>query len=136
MYRCWTGYRSIGGKMLKNLVILTSLFFCVSASACWKLEGSVGIDGETYKLNQKVDHDKEYIVPMGTFIFKMTVSISKENKNLKNMKYVVQEKKGTNLILVTMGEEEDIEVGKTKEIYAKGEEGQPHTVMTIKLTDI
>lgn len=108
----------------------------MSALACWKIEGSVGIDGETYKLNQKVDHDKEYIVPMGTFIFKMTVSMSKENKKLKNMKYVMQEKKGTNLILVTSGEEEDIEVGKTKEIYAKGEEGQPHTVLTIKLSDI
>lgn len=136
MYWCWSGNCTIGGKMLKTILVMTSLVFSLSALACWKIEGSVGIDGETYKLNQKVDHDKEYIMPMGTFIFKMTVSTSKENKKHQTMKYVVQEKKGTNLILVTSGEEEDIEVGKTKEIYAKGEEGQPHTVMTIKLSDI
>lgn len=136
MHWCWSGYCSIGGKMLKKLLIVITFMFSFSALACWKLEGSVGIDGETYKLNQKVDHDKEYILPMGAFIFKMTVSTNQENKKLKNMKYVVQEKKGTSLILVTSGEEEDIEVGKAKEIYAKGEEGQPHTVMTIKLTDI
>lgn len=122
--------------MLRNILITTSLFFSLHALACWKLEGTVGIDGETYKLNQKVDHDKEYIIPMGSFIFKMTVLTNKENKKFKDIKYAVQEKKGTNLILVTKGEEKEIEVGKTKEIYAKGEDGQPHTVLTINLLDI
>lgn len=100
--------------------------------ACWKVEGSFAVDGETWKINQKFDHNKEYVMPMGPYIVKMTVKPGKT----QTLVYVVQEKKGTNLVLVTKGEEEEIKAGQSRDIFAKGEEGQPNSIITVKLTDI
>ncbi len=136
MYRRWSGNCLGGRKMLRLSSILILFLYVQSAFACWKLEGSLGIDGETWKMSSKIEHDKEYIFPMGPFIFKLTVFQDKTIKNLQSVKYVVQEKKGTTLSLVTSGEEEEVEAGKSKEIYAKGEEGQPHSLIILKLTDI
>lgn len=133
MYWCGPRDHAVGGKMLK--LIFTTLLFTLSFSAlaCWKVEGSVAVDGETYKLHQKVDHNKEYMVPMGNFIFKFTIKPGK--KKIHDIKYVLQEKKGIKLTLVTQGEDEVIEGG-SKEIFAKGEEGQPHSLITLKLRHI
>ena len=49
---------------------------------------------------------------------------------------VLKEKKDNKLILVTQGEEEDIHEDKKREIFAKGETGQPNSIITIKLTNI
>lgn len=106
------------------------LFFSFSAMACWKVEGSLGVDGETYKIEQKIEHNKEYIFPMGVFIFKMKIITGKSKTH--SLKYVVEEKKGTTLTLITKGEDEVTEEA-LKEIFAKGEPNQPNTIITLKL---
>lgn len=134
MYWCWSGNRSIGGKMLKKLFITSLILFSVNALACWKVEGSFAVDGETWKINNKFDHGKDYSFPMGTFI--LTMKFRTEKDKTKTLEYKVQEKKGTGLTLVTEGEEEAIKVGETREVYAKGKEGQPNSIIIVKLTDI
>lgn len=120
--------------MLKLFSLFFGLFLSLEVLACWKIEGSFAVDGETWKINQKIEHNKEYIIPAGTFIFKFSVeSIDKKNKRLN---YAVHEKKGTNLTLVTKGDEDNILIGKEREIFAKGEENQPNSIIIIKLTDI
>ncbi len=132
MYWGGSGHSPIGGTMLKNIFSIFLLSFSLNAFACWKGEGTLAVDGESWKLNQKIEHNKEYVFPMGTFILKILVKPGKT----QTLVYEVQEKKGINLTLVTKGEEEEIKVGETKEIYAKGEEGQPNSIITIKLTNI
>lgn len=118
--------------MLK-IILCLALFFSLSAQACWKVDGSFAVDGETWKINQKFEHDKDYMFPMGEFILKLNIGATKNKKN--NLQYYVQEKKGTTLTLVTKGEEE-IEIEKTKEIFAKGEEGQPNSILILKMINI
>jgi hypothetical protein len=119
--------------MLKKLFLMLLILASFSASACWKVEGALAIDGETWKINQKFDHHKEYAFPMGSFILKLTLKPAKEND--PTLVFTLHEKKGTTLNLVTKGEEK-IKVGKTKDIYARGEQNQPHSIITIKLTHI
>lgn len=132
MYRRWSGHRPIGGKMLIKLFTVGLLTLSLNAFACWKVEGSLAVDGETWKINQKFEHNKEYILPMGPFILKMTIKPGKT----QTINYVVQEKKGTVLTLVTKGTEDEIKVGEARDIYAKGEEGQPNSIIIVKLTNI
>ncbi len=132
MYRSWSGHRPLGGKMLIKFFTVSLLMLNLNAFACWKVDGSLAVDGETWKINQKFEHNKEYIFPMGTFILKLTIKPGKT----QTLVYVVQEKKGTNLTLVTKGEEEEIKVGESRDIYAKGENSQPNSIITVKLTNI
>jgi len=118
---------------MKLLIISALMMFSLSAIACWKVEGTLGVDGETYKIHQKFDHGKEYLFPMGSFILKLTLKPGKDKKH--KVSYVLQEKKGVTLTLVTKGEE-DISEEKTEEIFAKGEEGQPNSIITLKLNHI
>lgn len=134
MYRSGPGNRSIGGKMLKKLFILSLISFSLNALACWKVEGSFAVDGDTWKINNKFNHGQEYSFPMGTFI--LTMKIKSEKDKTQTLVYKVQEKKGTTLTLVTEGEEEAIKVGEARDVYAKGKEGQPNSIITVKLTDI
>lgn len=134
MYWRWSGNSCVGGKMLKKLFLIALVLFSMNALACWKVEGSFAVDGETWKINNKFDHNKEYIFPMGTFILKMLFKTEKDKT--QTLVYVVQEKKGTTLIDVTEGEEEAIKVGETREVYAKGKQGQPNSIIIVKLTDI
>ncbi len=132
MYWRGSGHRPIGGKMLKFLFLL---FLSFPALACLgvNVEGKLAVDGQTWKMSQKFDLGKEYSVPMGPYILSMTVT--HEGKTFLS-KYKVEEKKGTKLVLVTKGEEEEIELGKSRDIMAKGEEGQPNSIITINLKDI
>lgn len=70
---------------------------------------------------------------MGSFILSLKIKPGKSESH--NLLYKVEEKKGLKLILVTKGEE-DIKEKKPNTIYAKGEEGQPHSIITIQLNDI
>ncbi len=106
------------------------------ALACWKLEGSLAIDGETWKINSKIDHDKEYIFPMGVFILKLMITRDQSNKKFHTINYAIHEKKGASVLPITIGEEEEVELDKSKQIYAKGGEGRPHSIITIKLKDL
>ncbi len=112
------------------MILVTS----VNASACWLVKGSLAIDGETFKFTQKVEHKKEYLFPLGSFILKFTLT-SQDKKNT-SMNYVVQEKKGIRIDLVTQGKEENIKEDVKRDIFAKGEEGQPNSILTIKLIHI
>lgn len=118
--------------MLKNITIVISLFFSLTAMACWKLEGKLSVDGEDWKIHQKVDHGKEYSLPMGSFILNFSLNTLKKQNIIK---YSLFEKKGIKTILVTKGSD-NLEVSKTKEIYAKGEENQPNSILSLKLSDI
>lgn len=134
MYWGWPGNRSFGGKMLKKIFFTTLLLISVNAFACWKVEGSFAVDGETWKINNKFDHGKDYSFPMGSFI--LTMKFRTEKDKTQTFVYKVQEKKGINLTLVNEGEEEAIKVGETREVYAKGKEGQPNSIIIVKLTEI
>lgn len=134
MYWCRARDRGIGGEMLKSCLLLFLIAFSASALACWKVEGKFAVDGETWKINQKFEHNKEYIVPAGNFLLKLT--LKPQEKNLSTLSYVVHEKKGVSLTLITQGEEEDIKAGETRDIFAKGEEGQPNSIITVKLINI
>ncbi len=116
-----------------KIFMLTFLLFTSPVFACWKAEGTLGVDGETWKISQKLDHDKEYLFPMGTFILKLKIKPGK--KDLHQLFYFLQEKKNLNLTTVTEGDEE-IKVNEQKEIFAKGKEGQPNSIITIKLIKI
>lgn len=119
--------------MLKKSIILLGLLLSFNLWACWNVEGEVAVDGETYKINQKFAHDKEYSLPMGSFIFSLKI-IPGKNKT-HEIQYKLVEKKKLNLVLITKGDDEITEKAQ-KEIFAKGEEGQPNSIITIKITNI
>lgn len=131
MHWSWSGDRSLGGKMLNKFILLSFLLSSFNAFACWKMEGTVAIDGETWKIDQKFDHNKEYIMPMGPFIVKLTVTSASGKK--PGLKYIIQEKKDLKLILVGQGEEKDLAEKIKHDIFAKGDDGRPHSIITIKL---
>lgn len=133
MYRSWSGYRCLGGKMLKKSIALLGLLLSFNLFACWNVEGEVAVDGETYKINQKFVHNKEYSLPMGSFIFSLKIVPGKSKTH--EIKYKLVEKKKLSLVLITQGDDEITEKTQ-KEIFAKGEEGQPNSIITIKITDI
>ncbi len=133
MYWSGPGYSGIGGAMLKKSVTLLGLLLSFNLFACWNVEGEVAVDGETYKIHQKFIHDKEYSLPMGNFIFSLKI-IPGKNKN-HEIQYKLVEKKKLNLVVITKGEDEITEKAQ-KEIFAKGEEGQPNSIITIKITNI
>lgn len=132
MYRRWSGHSPIGGKMLK---ILFSLLICLPVFACTgvNVEGKLAVDGQTWKLNQNFTLEREQSIPLGPYILTMTVSHS--GKDYK-AKYKLEEKKPAKLVLVTQGEEDEIDLAKSRDIMAKGEEGQPHSIITLKLNHL
>lgn len=106
------------------------VFFSLNASACLRIEGSVSLDGEIWKISNKITQGKNYLLPLGDFIFKYKI----EDK--QTFTYSIHERRESSLVLITKGDEENIEVGKIREIYAKGEEGHPHSIITIKLINL
>ena len=119
--------------MLRALVAILALSFSLVAGACWRAEGRLSVDGESWKFDQKIEHNKEYSIPLGTFILSFTVAPVKGGTNL--LRYKVEEKKGLTRTMVTVGEDE-IRDDSSREIYAKGEEGQPHSIINLKLSNI
>lgn len=113
--------------------LLVFLFIAQSALACWKAEGTFAVDGETYKFSQKINHNMEYKFPGANFILSMT--LKPIDKKTTQVTYKIEEKKNLKLILVTMGTDE-VTNSKSSDIFAKGEEGQPNSIISIKLTDI
>lgn len=120
--------------MLRKILVLSLLTFSFNAFACWQVDGSLAVDGETFKFNQKIEHKKEYLFPLGNFILRFT--LYQVDKNNSTMKYVVEEKKNLKLQLITKGEEENIKENVKRDIFAKGEEGQPNSIITVKLRNI
>lgn len=114
--------------MLK-IIFTMMLFVSVNAFACWKVEGTYAVDGETWKINQKFDHGKDYALPMG--VFQLHMKIEKD----QTLSYKVFEKKGITQTLVTNGTEK-LAIKKTNDIYAKGEEGQPNSILTLTISPL
>lgn len=100
--------------------------------ANWNAEVSLGIDGETWKIERENFEDgKEKIFTMGNYILKMTFKKTKEPQYL-DVNYTVHEKKGTKLTLINKGSE-SLDEKKNTDIYAKGEPSQPHSIIAIKI---
>lgn len=116
-------------KILGLFLLLVSS----SAWACWSIDLNLGIDGEDYKFQQKIDHDKKYAFPLGPYI--LNLKLIKNKNKMINFEYKLEERKEKKLILITQGEEE-IAINVKKEIYAKGEENQPHSIITLKLSPL
>jgi hypothetical protein len=116
-----------------KLMIVFLFLFSFQAIACWELKGSIAVDGETFTIQQKVNHAKDYSFPIGNFIFNLKIMAGKAKAH--TLTYSLLEKKQAKLILVTNGEEEIFEK-KTKEIFAKGESGQPNSILTFDLNHI
>jgi antitoxin component YwqK of YwqJK toxin-antitoxin module len=116
-----------------KLLIIIIFLFSVQASACWELKGTIAVDGETFTIQQKVNHAKDYSFPFGTFIFNFKIITGKAKNH--TITYSLVEKKQAKLNLITTGEDE-ISEQKKKEIYAKGEQGQPNTIFTFFLKHI
>lgn len=120
--------------MLRVFLALSILFSSANSMACWLVEGSLAIDGETFKFGQKVEHKKEYLFPLGNFILKFT--LTPQDKKTTSIRYVIQEKKGIKLHLITKGEEENLKENVKRDIFARGEESQPNSILTLKLINI
>ncbi len=132
MYRSRPGYRPIGGKMLKFLFLV---LFSFPAFACLgvNVDGKLAVDGQTWKMNQTLTFGREHAFRMGPYILSMTVTHSKTDFLVK---YKVEEKQGTKLVTVTRGEEGEIDLNASRDIMAKGLEGQPNSIITLQLRDI
>lgn len=119
--------------MLKLFLFLLITFPAIACSNLF-VEGTVAVDGETWKFNRKLRGlAKEDSIQAGPYILAMTVTHPEGGLFVR---YKLEEKKGNSLTLVTKGEEEEIELNKNREIMAKGEQGQPNSIITIKLKDI
>jgi pyridoxine 5'-phosphate synthase PdxJ len=120
---------------MKKLMLLMCLF-SVSAFANWQTEVALGIDGQTWKIeNAKIEEGKEVTIALGNYILKMTIKKSTQEAGL-DVLYTVNEKKGEKLILVNKGDD-ILEIGqKMNEIFAKGETGQPNSMITLKMKKI
>lgn len=133
MYRCRTRDSPVGRKMLK-LIILTLFSFPALACSNLFVEGKLAVDGQTWKFNQKMRGiGKENSFQVGPYIIAMTFTYPDKGYFVR---YKIEEKKGTSLNLVTKGEEDEIELNQSRDIMARGVEGQPNSIITLKLKDI
>ncbi len=120
--------------MLRMFATAATLLYTLDSFACWKLNGKLAVDGEIFEFEQKVDEKKDHYFPIGTFILEASVKLNEKETWI--FTYKLQEKKGLALDLVTRGEERNIKVKKAHDIFAQGEEGQPNTIITIKLSPL
>lgn len=112
------------------------LFISLPAFSCTNLfvEGSLAVDGQTWEFSRKLRGiGKEDSIPAGPYIIAMTVTHPESGLFVR---YKVEEKKGTSLVLVTKGTEEELVLNKPRDIMARGEQGQPNSIITLKLKDI
>jgi hypothetical protein len=119
--------------MLKIILSLVLLFNVNSLFACWRLNGSFALDGETWKIHHKFKDNEEFFLTAHEFILTLSL-VEKENKPLK-LRYKINHKQGITLSLVSEGEEE-LHEKKSQDIYIKGGKGYPHSIITVKLKKI
>jgi hypothetical protein len=114
-----------------KLFLLLACILPFSAFANWKIDLSLGVDGQTWKTDQAIfEEGKEKAFDFGTHKIKLTIKKSKQQAGL-DVTYLVEEKKGNNMVVINKGSD-IIEDKGTGEIYAKGEPNQPHSVITLK----
>jgi hypothetical protein len=116
---------------MKLLSLVVCLLLPLSSFANWKIDLSLGVDGQTWKTDQAIFEDgKEKSIDFGTHKIKLTLKKSKIEKSL-DVTFLVEEKKGNAMVIINKGSE-IIEDKGTGEIYAKGEPNQPHSIITLK----
>ncbi len=118
-------------KTFCALLVLLSL----PTWACWSLQGSYAVDGQSWKFSNKVDHHQDYLFSTGPYHIKIRLEPGEIKKSL-TVTYEIHERKADKLILVTKGEEEEVIPSRQTEIFAKGEAGQPNTILTLRLRNI
>ncbi len=117
-------------RLFSTLLFLVTL----NAFACSRAQGTFAVDGETWKFDYKLDAGREYVFPFGTFILKLTVT--KQADKTHTVTYVIEEKEGMKIGLVSKGSERGLKTDLERNIFAKGEKARPHSIINIKLTDI
>jgi hypothetical protein len=119
---------------MKALIVIICLF-TFNARADWQTEVSLGIDGETWKIQQaKFTPGKEETLIFGIYTLKMTIKKSSQENGL-DVNYSLHQKKGEQTLLITKGED-IIEEKSKSEIFAKGQPSQPHSIITLKFKNI
>lgn len=114
---------------MKLLLTLLCLFPLLSF-ADWKADVSLAVDGETFEAKDvTLKNGKETLSKVGDYSLKLTLKEIKNEKNL-DVTYVV-EQKSPKYILVNKGSDLIGATG-SNDIYAKGEAGQPNTIITLK----
>lgn len=121
--------------MLRLFWVLLCLVFTIEAFACLQVEGTFSVDGEDLKIAQKAELGKEYAHPFQGFILSFTIHPDPKSSKAFNLKYKVEERTEKSLDMVSMGVEE-ISMGQKRQIYAKGLEKKPNTILDIQLTEI
>jgi phosphopentomutase len=117
--------------MLKFLFVLFMTFPALACSG-FNVEGKLAVDGQTWKFARKFHLGSEEKIPAGPYIISMTFTYPEIGYRVR---YKIEEKKGTTLTTVTNGDDDELELGKTRDIMAKGEQGQPNSIITIKLQE-
>lgn len=113
-------------------LIVFCMLFSFSAFANWQVEVALGVDGQTWKIqNAKFEDGKETTLLISNYILKMTIKKSKVEKAIE-VSYTVQEKKGDKIILLNKGEDM-LEDRPANDIFAKGEPNQPNSIITLKM---
>ncbi len=118
-----------------RFLLILICFYAFNVYANWQVEVALGIDGETWKIEHaKFEDGKEQSLNFGTYLLKMSIKRTKEEKVL-SVNYVIEEKKGDKKTLVAKGE--DLMEDRPKnDIFAKGEKDQPHTIISLKMKPI
>lgn len=112
---------------------LVLLFFSLSANACWKVEGNLGINGDSVEIAQKFTHDKTYSFQAKNYLFH--VKIPKGSKDTHLIEIKVQQKDGVRLLEVA---QEKMLVKSGNEATMTKEDAETKTIssFTFKITDI
>nr|AIA17975.1 Unknown Function [uncultured bacterium] len=117
--------------MLKFIFAMLITFPALACSG-FQVDGKLSVDGQTWKFSRKFHLGTEEMIPAGPYIIAMTYTYP---ENGYRVRYKIEEKKGITLTMVTRGEDDEIEMNKTRDIMAKGETGQPNSIITIKLSE-
>jgi hypothetical protein len=114
---------------LKNFLCLILITFSFKAWSCWKVSGTIAVDGQNWDFTQsKMESGKTISFPLGPYIFNLT-GYPKKDLPIK-FEYELLEKQGSSLVAVTQGSE-IVKPEKKSDILARGNSGQPHTIITI-----
>lgn len=117
--------------MLKYFIAILVTFPALACSG-FLMKGKLAVDGQSWKIERRMKLGQEEIMPAGPYIVSMTFSYPESSYRVR---YKVEEKIGNALTLVTTGEEDDLRMGKSRDIMARGEKGQPHSILTLELQD-
>lgn len=116
--------------MMKAL-LLAFLTFPAMSMTQWKADLGLSIDGENLKREKIVfNPGKENTIELSRYQLKLSLQKNKQEGGV-DVTYSLQEKKAKDMVIIARGTE-NIDDSKAAEIYAKGETGQPNSIITFK----